>query len=253
MPWMDRGQGAGTPVKQKLFIATLVASAMLAFAGMAKASTPESSPPAPLRAAVSPRRSVAGASATATHAARSRHGRRHHRRHFAEKAQLSARLPESAAGASPPQPVRRQAAPRHAALRPPSHERPHARNRTLGYGSAAILAGIAASPGAGRLGAGGSDEPVAGVLSLNRGRGPPRAPPRNALSPSPHLGIIASSTPHPNKTQVHRPSSARSLSAPVDARPGPFVVFPQSRDRLMSLGPHADRMEGAVVCIGMPS
>ncbi len=251
---MGRGQGAGAPVKQKLFIATMVASAMLAFAGMAKASTPESSPPAPLRAAVSPRRSVAGASATATHAARSRHGRRHHRRHFAEKAQLSARLPESAAaGASPPQPVRRQAAPRHAALRPPSHERSHARNRMSGHGSAAILAGIVASPGAGRLGAGGSDEPAAGVRSLNRGRGPPRAPPRNARSPSLHLGIIASSTPHPNKTQVHRPSLARSLSAPVDARPGRFVVFPESRDRLMSLGPHAGRMEGAVVCIGMPS
>src|SRR5258705_3919757 len=108
---MGRGQGAGAPVKQKLFIATMVASAMLAFAGMAKASTPESSPPAPLRAAVSPRRSVAGASATATHAARSRHGRRHHRHHVAEKAQLSARLPESTAGASPPQPVRPRAAP----------------------------------------------------------------------------------------------------------------------------------------------
>jgi hypothetical protein len=250
---MVRGPGAGASVKQKLFIATLVASAMLAFAGMAKASTPDSSPPAPLRVAASPRRSVAGASATATHAARSRHGRRHHRRHHAEKAQLSARLPESPAGASPPQPVRRQAAPRHAALRPPSHGRSHARNRTSGFGSAAMLAGIVASPEAGRLDTGRFDEPAAGVLSLNRGRGPPRAPPRNALSPSLHLGIIASSTPHPNKTQVHRPSLARSLSAPADARPGSSMVATQTRDRLSSQSPHADRMEGAVACIGMPS
>jgi hypothetical protein len=253
-PGCPGARGAGTSVKRYSFIAALVASAVLACAGSAKASTMDSSPPAPLRAAASPRHSAAGASATATHAARSRHGHRHHRRHAAEKAELSARVPWSAAGASPPLPVRRPAAPRHPALRPTSHEHSNARHRTSGFGSAAMAARIVTSPEAGRPDAGLLDEPSTRLLSMNRGRGPPRAPPRDASPSEPHpiLDSIASSTLHPIPTRPTRPAPGRSPSAPVAARRGPSHFASVTRDRLQSR-PHAGRLEGAVACHGMPS
>ena len=243
-------------MKRQTFIAALVAMATLAFAGAASASTADSSPPAPLRAAASPRHSAAGASATATHAARSRHGHRHHRRLNAEKAQFRARDPWSAAGASPPQPVRRSFPPRHAALRPASHDRPPARNRNSSQSAAALATLVGMSPDAGRFDAGHGDTIASRIESLSRGRGPPRASPIEPSSPSApavtFLGAFAVPTHPPISTQHARLASGRSPSAPVLACPGCLSVVPMTRDRLESR-PHADRLEGAVACFGMPS
>lgn len=257
-PGLSGRRGAGTFVKKQTFIAALVATATLAFAGAALASTANPSPPAPLRAAVSPRHSAAGASATATHAVRSRHGHRHHRRLNAEKAQFRARVPWSASGAFPPQPVRRSVPSRHPALRPASHDRPHARTRTSGQGAAALAALVGMSPDAGRFDAGRGDEVASRIESLSRGRGPPRAPPFARSSPSAppihDLGARVAPTDYPIPTQNPRPAPGRSLSAPVVARRGLRCVSPLSRDRLeIECRPHADRLEGVVACFGKPS
>jgi hypothetical protein len=248
-------RGAGAFVKRQTFIAALVATAALVFSGAALASTADSSPPAPLRAAASPRHSAASASATATHAARARHGHRHHRRLNAEKAQFRARVPWSGTGAFPPQPVRHSFPSRHAALRPASHDRPHARTRNSGQGAAALASRIGTSPDAGRFDEHGGDTVASRIESLSRGRGPPRAPPFARSPRSSDLDAFTPPTYHPIPTQDSRSAPGRSLSAPVVARRGPrFVVSPLSRDRLeIECRPHVDRLEGAVACFGMPS
>lgn len=253
-PGLSGRRGAGIFVKRQTFIAALVATATLAFAGAAQASIADPSPPAPLRAAVSPRHSAAGASATATHAVRSRHGRRHHRRLNAEKAQFRARVPWSASGAFPPQPVRRSVPSRHPALRPASHDRPHARTRTSGQGAAALAALVGMAPDAGRFDAGRGDEVASRIESLSRGRGPPRGPPFALSSPSAPPGAHVAPTYYPIPTQNPRFAPGRSLSAPVVARRGLRCVSPLSRDRLeIECRPHADRLEGVVACFGKPS
>jgi hypothetical protein len=257
-PGVSGRRGAGTFVKTQTFIAALVATATLAFAGAASASTADSSPPAPLRAAVSPRHSAAGASATATHAVRSRHGRRHHRRLSAEKAQYRARVPWSGSGGFPTQPVRHSVPSRHPALRPASHDRPHARTRTSGQGAAALASLVGMSPDAGRFDAGRGDEVASRIESLSLGRGPPRASPIALSSPSappdhdPGANVVP--TYYPLPTQSLRSAPGRSPSAPVFARRGLRCVSPLSRDRLeIECRPHADRLEGVVACNGMPS
>jgi len=227
---------------KKQLIAALVVWAGLAFAGHAQASPGDSSPPAPLRAAASPRHSAAGASATATHAGRSHHARRHHRRHHAaSKAQLSARVPWTAAGASPPQPVRRPVAPRHPALRPASHDRSHARNRSVGGHAAAVSSRVSLSAGAGGLEAGLLEEPASRALGLNQGRGPPRAPPCRIVSlsrrrASPHRRPILGSSEPPDPA-----SDPTRISDPFQSR--------DTRPRR----PRVRRAEGAAACPGRPS
>jgi hypothetical protein len=223
-------------VQRQTLIAALVATAALVFAGAASASTADSSPPAPLRVAASPRHSAAGASATATHAGRSRHGRRHHRHLNTEKAQLRARDTWTATGASSPQPVRRSFPPRHAALRPASHDRPQARNRNWSQSAAALATLVGMSPDASRLDAGRGDRIASRIELLSLGRGPPRASPLEPSSPS-CLGAFAFPAHPPIPTQHHLRTS---------------LVVPMTRDRLESR-PHADRLEGAVACFGMPS
>jgi hypothetical protein len=257
-PGLSGRRGAGTFVKRQTFIAALVVTATLGFSGVALASMPDSSPPAPLRAAVSPRHSAAGASATATHSVRSRHGHRHHHRLNAEKAQYRARVPWSASGAFPPQPVRHSIPSRHPALRPASHDRPHARTRTSGQGAAALASLVGMSPDAGRFDAGRGDEVASRIESLSLGRGPPRGPPIALSSPSaPAIhdpGAHVAPTYYPIPTQRLRSAPGRSPSAPVFACRGLRCVSPLSRDRLeIECRPHADRLEGVVACNGMPS
>jgi len=101
----------------------VTALAALAFAGTVAAAPASSSPPAPRRAAVSPRHSAARASATATHATRVRHTRKQGRGyHRADRTQrLVART--ASTGGSPPLPVRRNAGSHHhAALGPTPHQ-----------------------------------------------------------------------------------------------------------------------------------
>jgi len=224
--------GAGAFVNRQFFIAALVVSAALAFAGSSEASGPESSPPAPLRAAASPRHSVAGASATATHAARAHHKRKHHRHHTADRAQLSDRSPMGATGGSPSQPVR-HVPHHHAALRPSSHEyRQHARSRTGSHGQQAVSPGsISVSTATARLDLCSVESPSSHVEMVNRGRGPPRAGPRSDLT-SPASQAAPGSTAFP----THHP-----LTIAVDV----------SRDRLMSR-PHPVRLEGAAECSDCP-
>ena len=244
-------------MKRSSYIAALFATVALAYAGAAQASPialDSASPPAPLRVSASPRHSAAGASATATHAVRSRHGHRHLRHHLAERAQLRARVPWSATG-SAPQPVRHPFVPRHAAIRPASHERSHARNRTSGHGSAALVSRLSPVTESGRGNSGSLDEPASRVESWNSGRGPPRAPPTQRISVAPQhfpgSDISLQQQHHPTSTHVLSPGPGIGLSASIAARPGhsaPVV----SRDRLESR-PHANRPEGAVACHGMPS
>jgi hypothetical protein len=244
-------------VKRSSYIAALFASVALAYAGAAQASPialDSSSPPAPLRVTASPRHSAAGASATATHAVRSRH-HRHFRHRPAEKAQLRARVPWSATGAPPSQPVRRPIVPRHAAIRPASHERSHARNRTSGHGSAALVSRLSPVMESGRCSSRTLDERDARVESGNSGRGPPRAPPTQSTSVAPPriLGsdISLQQQHHPTSAHVPRPGPGIGPSVSIAARSGRSVPT-VSRDRLKRR-PHANRPEGAVVCHGMPS
>jgi hypothetical protein len=225
-------RGAGAFVKRQWFIAALVVSAALAFAGSSEASSADSSPPAPRRAAASPRHSVAGASATATHAARAHHGRKHHRRHTADRTQLIARNPMSATGGSTPQPAR-HIPHHHAALRPSSHEyRQHARSRTGSHGQQAQSPGtINISTETARLDLCSLESPASHIEMVKRGRGPPRVGPRFDDS-SPSSDAALSSTTFP----THHP-----LTIAVD-------VF---RDRPMSR-PHPVRLEGAAVCLDCP-
>ena len=223
--------GAGDIVNRQCFIAALVVTAALAFAGSSEASSAASSPPAPRRAAASPRHSVAGASATATHAARSHHARKHHRRHSADRTQLIAGNPMSPAGGSPQQPARH--VPSHrAALRPSSHSRQQARNRTGSHGQQAVTPGSSSiSTATARLDLCSLESPASHTEMVSRGRGPPRADPRfDAFSPSPQavLGSTAFPKQHP-------------LTNAVDV----------SRDRPMSR-PHSVRLEGAAVCLDCP-
>ena len=244
-------------MKKRSYIAALFATVALAYAGAAQASpiALDSSPPAPLRVSASPRHSAAGASATATHAVRSRHGHRHLRHHLADKAQLRARVPWSATGASPSQPVRHPFVPRHAAIRPASHERSHARNRASGHGSAALVSRLSPVAESGRGNSGALDETGSRVESSNSGRGPPRAPPTQRIPVAPQhfpgSDISLQQQHHPTSTRVPSPGPGIGLSASIAARPGHLVPV-VSRDRLESR-PHASRPEGAVVCHGMPS
>jgi hypothetical protein len=223
--------GAGAFVKPQFFIAALAVSAALAFAGSSEASDAASSPPAPLRAAASPRHSVAGASATATHATRTRHKRKHHRHHTADRAQLSDRNPMSATGGSPSQPVR-HVPHHHAALRPSSHEyRQHARSRTGSHGQQAVSPGSTSiSTATARLDLCSLESPSSHIEMVNLGRGPPRAGPRSDLTSASQ--VVLSSTAFP----TYHP-----LTIAVDV----------SRDRLMSR-PHPVRLEGAAVCSDCP-
>jgi hypothetical protein len=225
-------RGAGV-VKRQWLIATLIASATLAFAGVTEASVAASSPPAPHRAAASPRHSAAGASATATHAARSHHKRKHHlRRHTADHAQLQARNPNTAAGGSPPQPARRSPITNHhAALRPASHElRPLLRNRAHGNGAiAASFARIDRPDESSRLCSSLLTPTISNEDRVNQGRGPPRGSPELTASLPPLYEI-----PGSNAFPTHHP-----------------LTFDWSRDRLPSL-PHAVRLEGAVACSDCP-
>ena len=253
---MDGRQGAGIFVKRPMFIAAWVATAALACVGAAQASTANSSPPAPLRVAASPRHSAAGASATATHAVRSRHGHRHHRRFSAVKAQFRARVPWSA-GASAPLPARGGSIPpRHAALRPATHDGTHARHRTSGPGAAALVAPIGMSPQARGIDAGQTDPFASRFESVRRGRGPPLGsmspPPSPAATPVglPSALTVPKHTSIPSQYSRHAPGG--SLSAPLDACRELRCASSLSRDRLESR-PHADRLEGAVACFGMPS
>ena len=214
-------------------MAALVASAALAFAGSSEAASTASSPPAPHRAAASPRHSVAGASATATHAVRSRHGRKHHRRHTADRTQFIARNPMSAAGGSPSQPAR-HVPHQHAALRPSSHGyRQHARSRTGGHGPQAESPDrINLSTASARLELAAQGTPKSHVELVSRGRGPPKAGPRfDSASPSPYEipGSTVLPTYHPLP-----------------------IAFDVSRDRLLRLRPHPVRLEGATVCFDCP-
>lgn len=233
-------------MKRHWIIAALVATAALAYAGSSEASAANPSPPAPLRVAASPRHSAAGASATATHATRSRHARRHHRRHAAVAEQLIARNPMTAAGGSPPQPARRSTVPRHAAIRPPSHEyRPHARGKTGGHGPAEDrTARLSNSWTSGRFDPGTDTDPVSHIELVSRGRGPPEGRPHHDASSSPRQHFSGTSPPthNSNTTRTSRSDPGRTL---------PYGLT-LTRDRLPSR-PHADRQEGAVACFGMPS
>jgi len=178
----SRGRkGAGSKMNRQGILAALVAAAALAFAGSAEASITASSPPAPHRATVSPRRSVAGASATATHAARSRHARRHHR-HRAGASQVQA-IDASASGpttgGSPPQPARRPTHNHHADLRPVPHSvRPSIRLRSGWQGNAAeASAGAATHAAMKRLCLWSIATPLSNEDRLILGRGPPRGSP----------------------------------------------------------------------------
>jgi hypothetical protein len=222
-------RGAGAFVNRHSLIAALIASAALVFAGSSEAATAISSPPAPLRAAASPRHSVAGASATATHAARSRHGRKHHRRHTADRTQLIARNPMSAAGGSSPQPAR-HIPHQHAALRPSSHGyRQQARNRTGSHGPQAESPDrMTISTATARLNLRSLATPVSHVEMVSRERGPPRAGPRDDLSsPSAYavLGSTAFPTYHPPTNQspsVQGPAHEPSPLRPPGGRGGVF-------------------------------
>jgi hypothetical protein len=224
-------RGAGAFMNRQWFIAALVVSAALAFAGSSEASSAVSSPPAPRRAAASPRHSVAGASATATHAARSHHARKHHRHHTADRTQLTARNPMGGAGGSPSQPAHHMPH-HHAALRPSSHSRPQARNRTGSHGQQAVSPGsIGISTATARLDLCSLRSPASHIEMVSRGRGPPRAGPLYDAS-SPSSQAVLGSTTFP----THHP-----LTIAVDV----------SRDRLMSR-PHPVRLEGAAVCSDCP-
>jgi hypothetical protein len=230
-------------------IAVAVVSAALAFAGAAEASTRTPSPQAPHRAAASPRRSAAGASATATHAVRSRHGRAHRRRHrIGAHSQLRvARVLGSTAGGLPPMPARHEPAPtHHAALRPVPHgARDSARSKSGSHGaSAESLARVAVQTAMSRLGEGLSSLPISHEDRATWGRGPPRAGPQSNAFSSPPLGIPVSSTLRLFATQFQR-HTTRSSRSPA--------LWALSRDRLESRRPHANRLEGAVVCLDSPS
>jgi len=225
-------RGAGAFVNRQLLIAAFFVWASLAFAGVTQASTPASSPPAPLRVAVSPRHSAAGASATATHAVRSHHKRRHHRHGTADHAQLNARGSNTAAGGSPPQPARRSPVPsHHAALRPASHEFRHLfRSRTGGHGPAAeSFARINVSNESCRLDPSSLPPAISHEDRVSQGRGPPRASP----------DFDASLLP-PYRT--HSSNAFPTYHPPT---------FDLTRDRLYSR-PHAVRLEGAVACSDCP-
>ncbi len=232
-------RGAGAFVNRQFVTAALVATAVLAIAGAAEASTATS--PAPRRAAASPLHSAAGASATATHAAVGRHGRKHHRHRLhrlGEGAQsIIATQAGSAAGGSPPLPARHPYRNHHATLTPaPNVSRPLARS---GGGSAADTPAAAAVWTAmSRLEICPFPEPMAHEDRLTSGRGPPRAGPCFIAFASPRLQTSSSS--HPPNTPEANPSHNPDFQS--------FL----SRDR-HERRPHANRPEGAVVCSDSPS
>ena len=209
-------------MNQRWFIVALIVSATLAFAGATQASAAASSPPAPLRAAASPRHSAAGASATATHAVRSHRGRKHHRRHTAERVQLIARNPNGAAGGSPQQPARHAPVPaHHAALRPASREfRNLFKSRTGGHGpQAEAPARFAVTTGSNRIHPCSAPPLISNEDRVGLGRGPPMAGIRFEASPSRHevLGSTAFPTIHPNTTRSER-ADVTAPGIPVASR-----------------------------------
>ena len=222
-------------------LAALVATTALAFAGLAEASTP-SSPPAPRRAAASPRRSVAGASATATHAVRTRHARKHHHRRagipHSQEIVTSASGP--ATGGSPPQPARRPTHNHHADLRPVPHSvRPSIRLRSGWQGSAAeASAGAAYHAAMKRLCLWSMATPLSNEDQLIFGRGPPRGSPDvDACSSSQHPRISGFTPTLPRfATAPHRQSTIPSWNGIG------FIAVPM---------PAA--WEGAVACHDSPS
>ncbi len=225
-------------------LATLVASAALAFAGASEASTAACSPPAPRRAAASPRRSAAGASATATHMARSRHVRKHHRGHRAGNHHSQDIIASSAgttAGGSPSLPARRNPANNHHAdLRPVPHSaRPSARVRAGWHGNAAECSASAADNAAmKRLRFCASPAPVSNEDRLTLGRGPPRASPdRETRSSSRLLDIPVSAFVFLHPTTW----SQRSIAVRICPGSGFSAV------------PTPAALEGAVACFDSPS
>lgn len=225
-------------MKRQGILAALVAAAALAFAGSAEASITVSSPPAPHRATVSPRRSVAGASATATHAAR-RHARRHHHRHVAPHQELVASTSTPATGGSPPQPAHRPTHNHHADLSPVHHGlRPQIRLRSGWQGSAAeASAGAATHAAMKRLCLWSMATPLSNEDRLIFGRGPPRGSP-DAFASSSRRARNTRSTPTLLRftTQSHRPSTLPSWNGTG------FIAVPM---------PAA--WEGAVACLDSPS
>ncbi len=208
-------------------LAALVAATVLAFAGSAEASIPVSSSPAPHRATVSPRRSVAGASATATHAVR-RHAR------------IVSSTSGPTAGGSPPQPAHRPTHNHHADLRPVPHSvRPSIRLRSGWQGSAAeASAGAAYQAAMKRLCLWSMATPLSNEDRLILGRGPPRGSPDVSACSSSRHPSISGSTPTLLRftTESHRPSTIPSWNGIG------FIAVPM---------PTAS--EGAVACLDSPS
>jgi len=222
-------------------LAALVATTVLAFAGSAEASIPVSSSPAPHRATVSPRRSVAGASATATHAVR-RHARRHHHRRAgtSQIQEIVSSTSGPTAGGSPPQPAHRPTHNHHADLRPVPHSvRPSIRLRSGWQGSAAeASAGAAYHAAMKRLCLWSMATPLSNEDRLILGRGPPRGSPDVSACSSSRHPSISGSTPTLLRftTESHRPSTISSWNGIG------FIAVPM---------PTA--WEGAVACLDSPS
>lgn len=189
----------------------LVVAAFVFVASASGARAAAVSSPAPARNAAPARHSVAGASATATHAARAhRHGW-HHRGHRGDRTpRIIARRSGGTAGGSPPQPARRSPAPHHhATLSPSPHSFRHlARSKAGGHGLVAeVPAWVSTRTAMGRV----ESKPQSFAISqddlVSSERGPPRASPisipallaRPAPLGAPHSSVSSSSPPdrHP--------------------------------------------------------
>jgi len=241
-------------MKRLWIIAALTALAALAFAGPVAAAAASSSPPAPRRAAVSPRHSAARASATATHAVRVRHAKRHGRGYRRREGSQRLIARTTTTGGFPPLPVRRNTASHHhAALGPAPHQlRQLARSKDgAAADSPAAVASISAMS---RVGTTPLVPPISSDDRMKLSRGPPRAGPvalhssRISRSPFRHFPHPSAFTPDNNRVGPTLPLAAHAVGACW------VLLFPVglSRERL-DCRPHACRREGAAACSDSPS